>query len=183
MWVRPLTLKKVIVSLIATFLGLIIGYTGYTLRANQLKLRLELQQAQQAKQELDSKLNQTTQEKEQLKKQNDDLQIQLQSKIKQKAILASVTHVQAPRIVANCDSAKMCIYMKESGNNPAAINSRGCIGIGQRCPYNGVNALAVACPDWRTNYACQDAHFTAYMVARYGTWENAWRIWQIQRWW
>lgn len=140
MRVRPLNMKRIIVSLIATFLGLIIGYTGYTYRANHLRLRLELQQTQQQKQELDKKINEQVQQTEQLKKQNDDLQIQLQSKKQQQAVLASaVTRVEAPRAVFtgnveqwrslvsqynwNVDTV-LAIMRCESGGNPNAVGDR-----------------------------------------------------------
>lgn len=177
MWVRPLTLKRIFISLIATFLGLIIGYTGYTIRANQLKLRLELQQTQQVKQELDSKLNQTTQEKEQLKKQNDDLQIQLQSKKQQQMVLASVTRIQAPRAVFTGDCASWVaragiadtasayeLIRKESGCNPNAINnSSGACGVAQELPC-GKSGCQLG------DGACQVVWMNRYVLSRYGSW-------------
>lgn len=77
---------------------------------------------------------------------------------------------------ANAD--KMFIYMKESGNNPLAKNSAGCLGLGQACP--GSKLLAV-CPT--LEYACQDAFFTNYAISRYGSWEAALTFWQKNNWW
>lgn len=76
------------------------------------------------------------------------------------------------------NSAKMFIYMKESGNNPLARNSAGCLGLGQACP--GSKLLAV-CPN--LDYACQDAFFTNYALSRYGSWEGALAFWQSHNWW
>lgn len=67
------------------------------------------------------------------------------------------------------ESAKAFIYAKESGNNPAAINSSGCRGLGQACP-----GTKLTCGD---DYACQDAWFTNYMKNRYGTWTKAKAFW------
>ena len=69
--------------------------------------------------------------------------------------------------------AKAFIYTKESTNRLDAVNSIGCIGLGQDC--NG--ALEPACPDWRTNYACQDAFWERYMLNRYDTWAAAKAHW------
>lgn len=103
------------------------------------------------------------------------------------ATVASEPVIQAP-VKSNVASktgnyAKDFIYQHESNFRLDAVNSIGCIGIGQRCPQKGVNALEVACPDWRTNYECQDAHFTAYMLYRYGSWENAMSFWLANKWW
>lgn len=76
------------------------------------------------------------------------------------------------------NSAKMFIYLKESGNNPQARNAGGCLGLGQACP--GSKLLAV-CPT--LDYACQDAFFTNYALSRYGSWEGALAFWQSHHWW
>lgn len=75
-------------------------------------------------------------------------------------------------------SAKMNIYMHESGNDPKRANASGCLGLGQACP--GSKLLAV-CPG--LDYACEDAYFTQYAVGRYGSWEAAWAFWQANSWW
>lgn len=69
----------------------------------------------------------------------------------------------------------MFIYMHESGNNPAAVNSSGCRGLGQACPGSKLPCGA--------DYACQDAFFTNYMLNRYGSWENAKAFWLSHNWW
>lgn len=70
---------------------------------------------------------------------------------------------------------KLFIYMKESGNNPAAVNSTGCRGLGQACPGS-----KLPCGN---DYACQDAYFTNYAISRYGSWYNAYLFWLSHNWW
>jgi len=79
--------------------------------------------------------------------------------------------------VSNSEAeAKAFIYFKESSNNLAAQNSGGCKGLGQDC--NG--RLVIECPDWQTNYSCQDAFWERYMTKRYGTWVKAQQFWQAR---
>lgn len=75
-------------------------------------------------------------------------------------------------------SAKEFIYLKESGNNPGAINKySGACGIGQALPCSKL-------PCSLSDYACQDYWFTNnYMIPRYGTWENARAFWLAHGWW
>lgn len=63
--------------------------------------------------------------------------------------------------------------MKESSNRLDAVNSIGCYGLGQDCN----NVLATECPDWRTNYECQDKFWDSYAIRRYGSWSAAKRHW------
>lgn len=70
--------------------------------------------------------------------------------------------------------AKAFIYFKESSNRLNAVNAQGCIGLGQDC--NGV--LHKECPDWQTNYQCQDAFWEKYMQKRYGSWAKAKAFWE-----
>lgn len=66
---------------------------------------------------------------------------------------------------------KAKVYHHESGNDPAAVNKKsGACGIGQALPCSKL-------PCSLSDYACQDAWFTDYMVARYSTWEKAWAYW------
>jgi cell division protein FtsB len=178
-------MKRIVISLVATFLGLIIGYSGYTYRANHLRLKLELQQTQQQKQELDNKLNETTQEKEQLKKQNDDLQIQLQSKKQQQAVLASATRrvaVTQPTgavFSGSGDQYLDWIISKESGGNSYAVNaSSGACGLGQSLPCSKVlNACGSL-----SNVQCQIDWVHNYTIARYGSPYNAYIFWTQNHW-
>jgi uncharacterized protein YabE (DUF348 family) len=75
------------------------------------------------------------------------------------------------------------IITKESNWRPGAINSIGCIGLAQRCPIGGTNALVAACPSWQTDPVCQLRHFSAYANGRYGSWNAAYQVWVVQRWW
>lgn len=63
--------------------------------------------------------------------------------------------------------------MEESSNRLDAVNHIGCKGLGQDC--NG--ALEPACPDWRTNRACQEEFWHRYMLDRYGSWVKAREHW------
>lgn len=65
--------------------------------------------------------------------------------------------------------AKKFIYFKESGDDPGAVNSTGCRGLGQACPGSKLPC--------GVDYACQDAWFTNYMKDRYGTWQVAKAHW------
>lgn len=69
--------------------------------------------------------------------------------------------------------AKAFIYFKESSNRLDNVNSIGCYGLGQDCN----NVLASECPDWRTNYACQDNFWNNYAIRRYGSWVAAMNHW------
>lgn len=128
---------------------------------------------------------------EEKQKQIQDLQNKLESKAKEKArIAAEQQSVQSTTIavqtaqtaptqptVAIAGSAKAFIYMKESGNNPGAINrSSGACGLGQALPCSKM-------PCSLSDYACQDNFFTQYMQNRYGTWENAQAFWLSHSWW
>ena len=66
--------------------------------------------------------------------------------------------------------------MKESSNRLEAINSIGCIGLGQDC--NG--QLAIDCPDWQTDRPCQEVFWQRYMSNRYGTWNKAKQHWSAR---
>lgn len=74
------------------------------------------------------------------------------------------------------EGCKLFIYNHESGNNPGAVNSAGCRGLGQACPGS-----KLPCAD--NDYACQDAWFTNYMLSRYGSWERAYAFWLTNHWW
>lgn len=73
---------------------------------------------------------------------------------------------------------KLYIYLHESGNNPTRTNGSGCIGLGQACP--GAKLLRV-CPT--LDYACEDAFFTSYAIARYGSWAGAYSFWLTHHYW
>jgi len=69
--------------------------------------------------------------------------------------------------------------MKESSMRLDAINSIGCKGLGQDC--NG--QLEKDCPNWKTDYQCQNAFFESYAVQRYGSWLKAYEFWLQNNWW
>ncbi|HEU4914719.1 MAG TPA: ubiquitin-like domain-containing protein [Candidatus Saccharimonadales bacterium] len=68
----------------------------------------------------------------------------------------------------------------ESRWNPAALNSRGCAGLGQACPGS---KLAAACPAWRTDAVCQMKYFHSYAIGRYGSWQEAYNFKKAKGWW
>lgn len=114
------------------------------------------------------------------------------TQITEKGTLAAATYsVSADKATimaaAGIDASQFAsvdyIISKESGWRPGAVNSQGCIGLGQRCPSGGSNALVSACPSWQTDPVCQLRHFSAYANGRYGSWNSAYQTWQVQRWW
>jgi hypothetical protein len=85
--------------------------------------------------------------------------------------------VATQSVPVSANSAKAFIYMKESGNNPGAINaSSGACGLGQALPCSKMGCSL-------SDYACQDAFFTSYAMNRYGSWENAQAFWLANHWW
>ena len=162
-----------------------VNKTQNTIKLNQL----ELKSTQFKLKELNDSYTKVLQEKattdaekasqdarvKELERQKTELEQQLQSKLAEKQRVASIQTAQVFAAQANCGSPKMCIYMKESGNNPLAVNSIGCRGIGQACPGSKLPCGA--------DYACQDAWFTNYAIQRYGSWDAAWTFWQANHWW
>jgi hypothetical protein len=73
--------------------------------------------------------------------------------------------------------AKAFIYQHESGNRTDAINhDSGACGLGQALPCSKL-------PCSLSDYACQDAWFSDYMVRRYGSWAKAQAFWLVNKWW
>lgn len=112
--------------------------------------------------------------------------------IREKGTLAAATYsVSADKATlmaaAGIDPSQFAsvdyIIQKESNWRPGAINSIGCIGLAQRCPSGGTNALVAMCPSWQTDPVCQLRHFSNYANGRYGSWNNAYQVWVVQRWW
>jgi hypothetical protein len=97
--------------------------------------------------------------------------------IKTQNISSSVLSVQNSGTSSE-GSAKMFIYLHESGNNPSSVNtSSGACGLGQALPCSKL-------PCSLTDYVCQDNWFTNdYMIPRYHTWENAEEHWLEFGWW
>jgi resuscitation-promoting factor RpfB len=75
------------------------------------------------------------------------------------------------------------IITKESGWRVSVVNSIGCIGLAQRCPNGGSNALAAECPNWESDPVCQLVHFSRYANGRYGSWNAAYGFWIVNNWW
>jgi len=139
----------------------------------------------QAKEEAELKESQI----QELQKSNEELQKQLQSKIDQQTVIAESEKQQeetpAVAISGTCVdwikeagvediNAAHTLLMRESTCRPDAVNSIGCIGIGQNCPDKDGNYWLVdSCPDWKTNPVCQIKRFTHYAVERYGSWNAA----------
>lgn len=71
------------------------------------------------------------------------------------------------------------IFTKESRWNAAALNSRGCAGLGQACPGS---KLAAVCPNWQSDPVCQTKWFSGY-AQRYGGWAGAYNAWVSKHWW
>lgn len=183
-----ISLALAIILLIA-FIGLGIvnvRKSNHKVQLQQIELKDNSVKLKQLNEEYNKLLDSKTidqQKLDELQKQKDELEKQLQAKLErqeaervamQKA--SQVATITAYAAQANCGSPKACIYMKESGNNPAAVNSIGCRGIGQACPGS-----KLPCSD--SDYACQDAWFTNYAVTRYGGWDQAWQFWQSHHWW
>ena len=188
---------KVVISILLAIAGIIIAVMAYQYTYSA-KLEVELNNKQS---ELQSKakvieqkakeLNLSESQKlelqkqvDELNKQKEELNKQLQAKQAEKARVAQIQAAQAhsvPKTVnytaqTNTGDAKAFIYQKESGNNPAAVNSIGCRGLGQACPGSKL-------PCSNSDYACQDAWFTNYMLQRYGSWEKAKAFWLANHWW
>lgn len=81
--------------------------------------------------------------------------------------------------------AKAFIYQKESGNEPCKYNNGTPTG-GVDCNYKGDRACGIGqslpCSKLRnacslSDYACQDAWFTNYMLGKYGSWQKAKEFW------
>jgi len=127
----------------------------------------------------DSTLTEKEYEKQlkQLQEQRDALKADLEARrqVKEQTLAATTFGVVNDASASSMD-AKSFIYMKESGNNPAAVNPIGCRGLGQACPGS-----KLPCSD--SDYTCQDNWFTNYMLERYGSWEAARQFWLQNNWW
>ena len=148
--------------------------------------------AKQAQEQADLKAKQL----EEVKKQNEELNKQLQTKATEKSRLASITnqHVSAGSVAAVITGDKSTwlaasgipqsdwgyvdyIISHESSWRPDARNSGGCLGLAQACP--GTKILAV-CPT--LDPVCQLQWANAY-AARYKGWAGAYSFWLANKWW
>lgn len=98
-----------------------------------------------------------------------------QNVVKAQAVELPPTPPPTPQTASS--SSMMSIFMKESGNNPGAINaSNGACGLGQALPCSKM-------PCSLSDYNCQVNFFTGYAVSRYGSWDGAWAFWLGHSWW
>lgn len=180
------------IAVLAIIVGAFLFFSKISKTSNTIKLnQLELKSTQYKLKELNTQYDKVLQEKtateaeksaqdqkvQKLEKAKTELERQLQSKLAEKAGVASIQTAQVFAAEANCGTPKACIYMKESGNNPGAINkSSGACGIGQAWPCSKM-------PCSLSDYACQDIFFTNYAVTRYGGFEQAWVFWQTNHYW
>lgn len=142
------------------------------------RLNIELKKTLEDKTINDKKVDELEQKIKDAQKREERLQRDLQAKLRDKANKAEKV-AQASRTALGTTKAyaSSCgdnqyaqkIYMQESGCRLTATNSIGCTGIGQSCPSS---KLSKACPDWKTNYICQNKFFTAYAMS-YGGWKQA----------
>ena len=187
--VRKTNLKRVALALLLALVGLtayVFSYQ-YTHQAKiEAELRVKQTQVQSQIQQIKAKSNLNAEQQkqiEELNKQKQELEKQLQAKKESARVLAeaqatpqvsgAVAVKQTYSLPAN--QAKAFIYQHESGNNPNAVNSIGCRGLGQACPGSKLPCGA--------DYACQDAWFTNYAMTRYGSWEAAYQFWVQNHWW
>lgn len=172
------------------------------------KLNEKLDHTTEVKEKTQEEVQKLEQENQNLEAERKRLESELQAKAKRKEetkiaqasneVIHAITFTQtasaAPRsgLINGCgdNQSAAIIYGKESGGrvagtcNTAAKNELGCIGIGQNCPdKNGRLWLVEACPDWATNYDCQNAAFTRYALDRYGSWEKALAFHRVNNWW
>lgn len=140
-------------------------------------LQIELNKTDSSHQE---KIKQLELEKQKLEQERQRLEGELQAKKASKLQTAStsVPFQGTASASPNCGSDPYMaqIYMRESGCRTTALNSIGCYGIGQSCPASKIAHCGA-------DFACQDAWFKAYAIARYGSYANAWAQWQIKHWW
>lgn len=147
--------------------------TQQKLHAKEIELSTKLKELES------SKLNaqQLEKVKADLEAQKADLERQLQAKRNTAKVYAQ-SYVQPAGGVVGCGDNiyKQFIYQHESGCRTHAVNSIGCVGLGQACPGS---KLPCSLSDW----GCQDAWFSNYAIQRYGSWEKAYQFWLSHRWW
>lgn len=186
---KRLRLKALSVGLAIALLSGLVWVNYLQHKTNEAKLELEIKQSQLKLNELEVKSVESKTKADQLLRDKQELEKQLQTKKEEAERIAEakvqVTQVASAAPVAvvsttNCGDNvyKQYIYQHESGCRTDARNSIGCLGIGQACP--GSKILNV-CPD--LNFACQDAWFSNYAISRYGSWANAYAFWIANRWW
>ena len=178
-------MKRIFISLVASIIGVLLATTVYNYRAHQQRLRLELQQTQQQKQELDNKLKDSTKQIEDLQQVKQDLEVQLQSKRQKQlyeAQLASYSKIQvtmgdwvtrcqawAAQAGITLDASAIKLLERESHCSPTVCNANGvACGIPQALPWTKMGCeLSVA------DAPCQLRWFQNYVIGKYGSYANA----------
>lgn len=184
---HPKVLKKLAIAFAIVVLATVVYVKALEPHTLEAKQRTQLESTQH--QLLDTKrlLNQqkTLNAKQDAEKAKQLQDIQKKLEETEKALQAKRSVPSTPTAYAEApasysmpaDQAKAFIYSHESGNNPGAINEgSGACGLGQALPCSKL-------PCSLSDYACQDAWFTNYMLQRYGSWANAVSFWQANRWW
>lgn len=185
---HPKILKKLAIAFAIVFVSATLYLKvlqPHTLEAHQ---RIQLESTQSKLIETRKELNQTkatneadekarAKQLEEVNKKLQEAEQQLQAKRDATSPTAYAATVETPAASYPLpeDEAKAFIYSHESGNNPSAVNSIGCRGLGQACP-----GTKLPCDH---DYACQDAYFTSYMLGRYGSWNAARAFWLANGWW
>ena len=167
-------MKLAIVSIAAVLTLLSTNYPPHTAQADKVDVKIKLENVYQKQVEKfpDRTIEYTTAKKAD-EAHAEALRIAEAQRVAQVTVQAQTPVIQP---VDNSD-AKTFIYMKESGNNPNSINrSSGACGLGQALPCSKMGCAL-------GDYACQDAFFTKYMLARYGSWENAKAFWLSHKYW
>lgn len=179
---NPKVLKKLALAIVITIVaaGIYIKVQPHTYDAKQqVKLQNTYQQLQKTKQDYEKSKVQDTQSEQkiqQLNQQLQDVQKQLQAK---KASAIAYAAEPAPNVVAGCGDNTYAnyIYSHESGCSTDSINAgSGACGIGQALPCTKL-------PCSLSDYTCQNTFFTAYAMARYGSWANAYDFWVANHYW
>lgn len=154
--------------------------------AKLIELNIKYDQLLQQKTSTDAEKQEQLKKIQDLENERKRLEGELQAKLdresadRQKVAVAAQNASGSTKAsaAAGCNTGnqyKDFIYSHESGCRPEAVNSIGCRGIGQACPGSKLPCGA--------DFACQDAYFTNYAMARYGSWEAAYRFWVANRWW
>jgi hypothetical protein len=171
--------------------GVVVYLYSTIQKGNRDKLKLEQKVRYEQQKQLDELKNSNSSQDDKIKELEKKLQSKLDEKARLAAIEASKKNVSqqvVSKVVPTAEAAtgaatgdeyeaKMFIYMKESGNNPNAVNkSSGACGLGQALPCAKMGCAL-------GDYACQDNWATNYMKSRYGTWLNAKAFWLSHRWW
>lgn len=175
--------KKVIVAAMLSIIGLVVFSLAqqYTYQAKlESELNAKQSQVQSQLKELDSKSNLTSEQQkqiEQLKKEKEELNKQLQAKRNTARVLAEAgparvavsgtcaEWISAAGIGDVANAAEL--IRRESGCNPNAMNrSSGACGVAQELPC-GKSGCSLG------DGACQVKWMNRYVLGRYGSWANA----------